>query len=326
MNTCRKTLAISSIVLNLIGCSSQPNGAQKIKDIENHTINITALKGPTGMGLLRLMEKGETKNTYKISIEGDPGQVLARFLSGDSDVVALPSNMASIIYNKTRGDIQVAAVNTLGALYIVSRYKSINTLKDLIGKTIYVSGEGSTPQYILNHILMQWGIDIKRDITIDYKQEHAQLASLMIAGEVDIAMLPEPFVTQVVERSRDIVVNIDLTKEWDKLSNGESGLTTGCIIAKRSYVNENKEAFRAFLCEYKASAEYVNTNISEAAILAEKYEIMPYEIAMQAIPKSNIVFIEGEEMRKKLRGFLEVLYNSNKDSIGGEMPGEDFYY
>ena len=43
-------------------------------------------------------------------------------------------------------------------------------------------------------------------------------------------------------------------------------------------------------------------------------------------PLCNIVCITGEEMKQALSGYLEVLSGQDAKSIGGTLPGDDFYY
>ena len=101
----------------------------------------------------------------------------------------------------------------------------------------------------------------------------------------------------------------------------------GCIVARKEFIENNKQAFENFLKEYENSVNYVNTNISEAAKLVQQYGIMENATAAEkAIPNCNIVFISGEEMKTALQGFYHILFDANPKSIGGVLPDEDFYY
>ncbi len=316
------------VILLFTSCSKSNN--TKELSYDKKEINIAFLKGPTGLGSLKLIEdskNGNTAQNYNISILTDPTQVIAQVSNGEIDIAALPTNSAASLYNKSNGDVEIIALNTLGVLYIVSdKDENITDISDLMNKTLYATGQGATPEYILDFILNSNNIDLENDINIEYRTDHSELASLVISGQSKIAMLPEPFVTQAISKNSNIIRSIDLTDEWEKSVNNNSALTMGCLIAKRGFIDENREAINAFLDEYKQSVQYTNSNIKEASELSEKYEIMPKDIAENAIPKCNIVYIDGDEMNLKTKGFLEILFNFDPKSIGGKIPSEDFYY
>lgn len=247
-------------------------------------------------------------------------------ISGEVDIAAVPTNLASVLYNKTEGGVKLLALNTLGVLYMVTKNEEVASIADLKGKTIYATGEGSTPQYALEYILTQNGLDPETDVNIVYKSEHAEILPLMISGEATIALLPQPFVTQALAQDAEIEVALDMTEEWDKCVTDGSQLTMGCVVARTEFVEENKEAVDRFLEEYAASVEFVNGNVEEAAALSGKFDVIAEEVAAKAIPECNIVFWEGEQMKEAAEGFLTVLYNANPQSVGGALPDEGLYY
>jgi NitT/TauT family transport system substrate-binding protein len=292
-----------------------------------------ALKGPTAMGMVSFMDEVDsgaiTDNNYTFEIAASIDEVTPKLVQGDADIAAVPANMASVLYNNTDGDIQVLAINTLGVLYIVESGNTVTSVADLKGKTIYASGKGATPEYALNYILSENGINPDTDVTIEWKSEHAECLSALLAEDNAIAMLPQPFVTTAQTKSDNINVVLDLTEEWDKLQSDTdtpSALLTGVVVVRSDFATENPQAVSAFMEHYKDSVEYVNENIDEAADLIEKYDIVTAQIAKKALPACNITFIEGTEMKEKLSGYLEVLYNQNEKSIGGALPNDDFYY
>lgn len=294
-------------------------------------INVATLKGPTGMGMAKLMadnEKATTANNYKFSIVGAPEEIVAKITTGEVDVAAVPTNLAATLFNKTQGKVQIAAINTLGVLYVVQRNDSksgeIKSIADLKGKTLYITGQGSTPEFALEYILKQNGIDPKKDIKIEYKTEHSELATLVSSGQVDLAMLPEPFVTQVIGSGK-ATVKIDISKEWEKIANN-TPLAMGAIIVRKDFTEKNKAALDKFLDEYKASANYTNSNIEDAAKLIGKFEIMPEAVALKSIPKCNIVYKDGEDMKGATSKFLDILAKADIKSVGGKLPDEGFYY
>lgn len=297
------------------------------------TLNVATLKGPTGIGMVKLMKDakdGSTANKYNFTLAGAPDEITAKFMKGEFDIAAVPVNLAATLYNKMNGNVQVMAVNTLGVLYILENGNSIHSISDLKGKTIYATGKGATPEYILNYLLEQNGIDPEKDVTIEYKSEHAELATLMASGKAEICMLPEPNVTSVLRENKDVHRALNLTTEWDKATEKagkKSTLAQGCIIVNKEFAQKNKGAVDKFLTEYKASVDYVTASAVDASQLVEEFGIMPKAlIAELAIPNCNIIFLEGDTMKSTMQANLNVLFQANAKSIGGAMPGDDFYY
>lgn len=297
---------------------------------EKTTIRVAGLKGPTGLSMVKLMsdsEAGTASGDDQFTIVSSPDEIVAKLSSGEVDVAAAPTNLAAVLYNKTNGGVQLMAVTTLGVLYVLTADgESVQTVSDLKGKTIYASGQGATPEYALNYILRQNGLEPGKDVTVEYKSEHSELASLMLAGKAKIAVLPEPFVTQVLAKNNSAEIALDLTEEWNKASDEKSVFTMGCLIVRKEFAQEHKAALDAFLDDYKASAEYANSNPEQAAKLSEKFDIMDSAIAEKAIPNCAITYMDGAEMKAKIPEFLNVLYQANPKSIGGKMPADDFYY
>jgi NitT/TauT family transport system substrate-binding protein len=296
---------------------------------EKTTIRLATLKGPTGLGMLKLMsdnDAGSSANKYEFTLVSAPDEIVSKITTGEIDAAAVPTNLAATLYNKTNGKIQMAAVNTLGVLSVVTNGENITSIKDLKGKTVYSSGQGSTPEYALNYILSQNGLEVGKDVTVEYKAEHAELATLLISGKAKIAVLPEPFVTQVLTKNKDVKIALDVTEEWNKVAGDKSVLTMGCLIVRKDFAEKNKDAFNKFLDEYKASSEFTNTSVEQAADLSEKYDIMPAAVAKKAIPNCNIVYLDGSEMKTKIPDFINVLFKANPKSVGGKLPGDDFYY
>ena len=345
-------LAVTMAVVSIAGCGSREEAKKGQKEViqeEQETaekakseseensepvdMNITALKGPTAMGMVQFMDQAEqgalTDENYHFSISASADEVTPKLVQGKTDVAAVPANLASVLYNKTNGQVQVLAVNTLGVLYLVENGNSVQSAADLKGKTIYASGKGSTPEYALDYILRQNNIDPEKDVTIEWKSEHSECVAAILTGENSIAMLPQPFVTTVQTKNPSIRIALDLTEEWEKVQEKEekkSSMITGVVVARTVFVKENPEAVEHFLEHYEDSVEYVNGNTEEAAQLVGKYDIVPPQIAQKALPECNIVYIDGEDMKEQLSGYLEVLKNQNPQAVGGVVPQDDFYY
>lgn len=328
-------LAAAMMVTAFAGCGKAEKETENPKETREEVaektekapidVDIMALKGPTAMGLVEMMEKSD----YNFSIVASVDEVSPKLLQGETDIAAIPANLASVLYNRTEGEIQVLAINTLGVLYIVENGETIQSAADLKGKTIYASGKGATPEYALNYILSSNGINPETDVTIEWKSEHSECVAALASQENSVAMLPQPFVTTAQAKNSQIRTALDLTKEWDALQkDGEqkSSMITGVVVARKEFAEENPEEIQEFLKEYHISVDYVNENVKDAAQLIEKYDIVPAVVAEKALPACNIVCIDGEEMKEKLSGYLEVLNAQNPQAVGGEIPENDFYY
>lgn len=315
----------ASLILALVLAFSASGCSEKKTEIGNEPVNITMLKGPTGIGAVKLMEeseKNETDGNYNIYVSAAADDAMAKIISGEVDIAAVPTNIAPLIYNKTNGNIEVLAVNTLGVLYIVENGDSIHTIEDLEGKTIYSSGQGAVPEYVLNYLLEKNNVE---NVNIVYMTEHAEVAAALADGRADIALLPEPNVTAVMMKNSEIRIAVDVNDEWKKTNGSE--LAMGCIVAGKQFIDENKEAVDKFLKEYSESIDYVNNNVPEAAELVEKYGIMASsDAAVKAIPNCNIVYKEKDEMKTMLESFYDLLYKANPKSVGGEIPDTELYY
>lgn len=305
-----------------------PNDNDNLVTEEKTNIKIAGLKGPTSMGLVKIMEdneNGSAANNYEFTIAGSADEITPKLTQGSLDIAAVPANLASVLYNNTDGAIEIIAINTLGVIYIVDKNEGITSLEDLKGQTIYATGKGSTPEYALRYILEENGIDPDNDVTIEWKTEPTEVVSTLAVEESGVAMLPQPYVTVAQTQIDGLEIAIDLNKEWDNLQN-DSLFITGVLVARKDFVEENQEAISAFLKEYQASTEYTNNNIEDAAALIEKFDIVSAAVAQKAIPYCNITFISGEEMKTAMNGYLEVLYEQNPASVGGTLPADDFYY
>ena len=244
--------------------------------VEPVDINIAVMTGPTAIGLTKVMsdaEKGTALNNYHFNVYGTADEVATGLIKGDLDVACVPSNLASILYNKTEGDIVVAAINTLGVLYLVEEGNTIHGVEDLIGKTIYSTGQGTTPEYTLRYLLSLYDIDPDNDVTIEYKSEAAEVTAILAETKGAVAMLPQPYVTAAMNQNENLRIALSVTEEWEKLSDN-STVVTGVLVARKSFVEENKDAFEVFLGEYALSTVYANGEIEETANLLEHFNIL----------------------------------------------------
>ncbi len=296
------------------------------------SVEAAVLKGPTAIGMAHLMkaaEVGVSAVAYNFRVAGAADEITADIIKGDIKIAAVPANLASVLYNKTEGGIQVLAINNLGVLYVVELGNEINSVADLKGKTIYTTGKGTTPEYTLRYLLTMAGIDPDNDVTIEFKSEAAEVGALMETaadGENVIAMLPQPYVTSVTMKNSKARVALDVTKEWNALAGEDSTIVTGVIIANKKFLLGNPLVPRLFLQEFEISAQNANEKVDRTAELLEEFDIFKAAVAKQAIPACNITCITGDEMKKYMEAYLNVLYEQNPASIGGKLPDDDFYY
>ncbi len=293
-------------------------------DASEVALRIAGLKGPTTMGLVNLMSD-EVASSYDFTMYGAADEIVPLLVKGDLDAAAVPANLAATLYNKTNGAVEVACINTLGVLYIVENGETVNSVEDLKGQTIVTTGKGATPEYVLRYVLSENGIDPDSDVTIEYCSEATEALSKVQAGEATIAMLPQPFVTSALSQVEGLRVALDMNEEWQKVAG--SKLVTGVLVVRKDAVENDPEAFAAFMDGYKASVEAANTDVEGTAALCEQYGVVAKAaLAQKALPQCNIVFETGDEMKSDLETYFNVLYAADPASVGGALPADDFYY
>lgn len=329
-----ETASVESTVVETEAVSEEAAPAEEAEEApaveeEPVAIRLGGLKGPTSMGMVKLLddaENGLTQNTYEFTMAGSADELTPKLLQGELDILAVPANLGSILYNNSNGQVQMLAINTLGVIYVVEKGgNTISSIEDLKGKTIYATGKGSTPEYALSYLLSQHGMDIETDVTVEFKSEPTEVVAAMATEETAVAMLPQPFVTVAQSQVENLSVVLDLTEEWDKLDNDSMFITAGLIV-RREFAEKYPQQLAAFLAEYEASTLYANENVAETAVLVEKYDIVKAAVAEKAIPYCNIVCITGEEMKTAAQGYLQTLMDQNPQAVGGNLPGDDFYY
>lgn len=285
-------------------------------------IHIGALKGPTAMGMAQLLEDEE----YEFTIAASPDEIVPMIVQGKVDIAAVPANLGAVLYQKTEQKVSVLAANTLGVLYIVENGDTVKSAEDLKGKTIYASGKGATPEYALNSVLEANGIDPEKDVTIEFKSEHAEVVAALAQDQTAVGLLPQPFVTTALMKNENLKVALNLNELWESSAADDSRLVTGVVVVRNEFAEENKEALDAFMDAYQESVDFVNTDTEAAAEIIGAHDIIPKEVAVKAIPECSIVFIEGDEMETMLSGYLATLEEQNSEIIGGKLPDEAFYY
>lgn len=297
-------------------------------------MRLFVLAGPTGIGAMNLWaaaDAGETAQAYNITMTGANDEIVAALSKGEADVAAIATNLASTLYNKTEGGISVLAVNTLGVLSILAptgvSAEEVASIGDLKGKTIYSPGQGANPEYILRYVLSGNGIDPDADVTIQFVGEGSELLSVWQNDPEALIMAPQPVATALLMQNEGASKLFDMTDEWDAVSGGESRLMMGCVVVRKAFLEENPEAVKTFLTEYQASIEKAQSDVEGTAALCESYGLIPKAaIAQKAIPQCGLTFVSGEEMKEQLGGYLQVMFDAAPKSVGGALPGDDFYY
>ncbi len=331
--------AVVLIMALLTGCfgNSAPSpappdssGAPSAPPAAETDVNLAVLRGPTGIGAAKLMadnDAGTSTLRYDVTIASANDEITAKLINGEVDIAALATNVASNLYHKTDGAVQIAAVNTLGVLHVLERGNTFRTIAGLRGKTIYSAGQGANPEYVLYYLLRENGLIPGEDVEIVWKTAE-EISALMLSGDADVCMLPEPAATALLSKSSDGAIRaaLDLSEEWTEVSGG-SFLTMGCLVVRTAFAEQHPGLMESFLSEYAASIEYVNDSAGDAAELIAGYGLTPSaEIARLSIPRCNLVCITGADSRNALQSYYEVLYAANPDSIGGGIPDDAFYY
>lgn len=337
----KKVLALALVLVLMVGaiagCGKESkgntpqinNGKENDEGLKGGKLNITAIAGPTGVGMVNLMQNSadeKTTNTYTFNVVSDPTQAVAAITNGTADVAAVPTNLAATLYKKTNGKVQVLAVNTLGVLSILENGDSIQSVADLKGKTIYTDAKnkGANPEYILRYLLEQNGLNPDEEVRIEFA---ADIDAAVANGEAKIALVPEPKASTYMMQNKSIRRALNLTAEWNKVSDDDCALMMGCVIARTDFVEKNPDAITLFLEDYKASIQAAQTDVETTATLCETYQIIPKAaVARQALPNCGLTYVTGDAMKKQLSAYLKVLFDYDAKVVGGALPGDDFYY
>ncbi|MCV2393845.1 ABC transporter substrate-binding protein [Actinotalea sp. M2MS4P-6] len=310
--------------------TAEPSSAEQVA--EKVTVRVASLKGPTTMGLVGLMDEadaGTAAEDYQVTMYGSADEIVPLVVQGEVDAAVIPANLAAVLYQKTMSDgpaIQVAAVTALGVLSVVETGDTIGSMADLAGRTIIATGKGTTPEFVVRHLLAANGVDPDTDVTFDWKSEATEAAAALAASDDAVAVLPQPFVSVVQSQNPDVRVALDLTDEWTAVD-PDSELTTAVLVVSTAFSAEHPEAVANLMADVAASTAFTNDEPEAAAELIAAAGIVPAApIAVKAIPGSHITFIAGEEMVAAVGGYLGVLHQADPTSVGGALPGDDFFY
>lgn len=316
------------MVFAISGCNKEDKGEPT--DVTGHA-NVYVLSGPTGIGAVNLWadsEAGKSENTYTFKMVAANDEIVAAVSNGSADIAAVATNQAAALYNRTQGGVTVLAVNTTSVLSILTNGVELSSINDLKGKTIYTPGQGANPEYILRYVLKENGIDPDSDVTIKFVADGSELPAIWAKEENKdaIIMAPQPVATNILTKYTTAKKAFDMGEEWGKIAT-DSTLMMGCVIVRNEFLKENPDVVKTFLKEYEASINKAVSDAQTTGALCEKYGIIPKAaIATKAIPSCGLTYVSGENMKTGLSGYLKVMFQANAKSVGGALPGEDFYY
>lgn len=328
VNKMNKIKRLSALVMLLIFVFSLGACGKTAEAKDDVITRVGSLKGPTTMGLANFISECSIDENapYTFTMETQADVLLGEIAQGNLDIALVPANVAAILYKKTEGGVKVININTLGVLYMVSGDESINDIKDLEGKTVYLTGLGTTPDLVLRYLLLQNGMD-ENSLTLEYKSEATEVAAMLAENPEAVGLLPQPFVTAALLQNEELSIVMDMTEKWDEKSENGSMMVTGVTIATTDYIENHPGALKAFMDNQKASVEKAESDVTGTAdIIVALGIVEKAPVASMALPYCNIVFITGDEMKNALTGYYGALYEMDPSSVGGEVPDDAFYY
>lgn len=316
MKKMTKILLVAMMVLSLMIPASLAENTPVVR--------VGGLNGPTGMALAHIMT--ENDGTYEFTMAGAPTELTAQIIAGNVDIAAVPINLGSVLYNKTQGGVKGLSLITRGMLYVLEKGESIKTVADLEGKNIVAAGQGSTPEYVTNYILDANNVKAN----VEFKSEHAEVTTLALNGMADIVLVPEPHVTNLMMKDPSFRVALDITEEFAAAAkkNGydNAQLSMSVVIVRTEFYEAHPELVAEFLNDLSASITFANENVEKAAQEIAQHGILPNaKVAEKALPSCALVYIAGEDMQAQAAPLYEILHSANPASVGGKVPGEDFY-
>lgn len=324
-------LLVLVLVLCLAACAQQDVVVgQEQTEREPMDVNVYVLSGPTGIGAMNLWaqaDAGETFDRYHFTMPGANDEVVAAISNGTADIACVATNLAATLYNKTDAGVICLAVNTLGVLHLLTNGEALDSIADLAGKTIYLPGQGANPEYILRYVLNGNGLDPDSDVTLSFVGEGSELMTVWQNEPTAVILAPQPVATSILMKYENAAEAFDMTEEWDKVSGGDSTLMMGCVIVRKEFCAQYPQTVKDFMEAYAASIALAQTDVTGTAALCERYGLIPKAaLAEKAIPYCGLAYVDGDEMKAQLSGYLQVMFDADPKSVGGKLPGDDFYY
>ena len=299
-------------------------------NVFSQSINIGLLNGPSCIPCAQLNENlhkiGETEVVYEMF--ATPQELLPKMIKKEIDIGFMPVNVAAKAYDSTNHKIISCGITGEGNLALITKNKNIKSLKDLKGKTVFVAGLGATPEYITKYILEKEEIVLndEKGIFLDFSLPTNQIVPELLAGKIDYAIVPEPFITIASEKSKNKINIIDLQKEYF-LKYFAKNYPLTVMVVRSDFAEENPDLLKIFLEQYKSALSWTLDNPSDAGQLCEKYNFgLKKNVVEKSIPKSNYVFIPAVKGKLNIESLLQLFIEEDNSFLNGKLPEDDFYY
>ena len=299
-------------------------------NVFSQSINIGLLNGPSCIPCAQLNENlhkiGETEVEYEMF--ATPQELLPKMIKKEIDIGFMPVNVAAKVYDSTNHKIICCGITGEGNLALITKNKNIKSLKDLKGKTVFVAGLGATPEYITKYILEKEGIVLndEKGIFLDFSLPTNQIVPELLAGKIDYAIVPEPFITIASEKSKNKINIIDLQKDYF-LKYFQQNYPLTVMVVRSDFAEENPDLLKIFLEQYKSALSWTLDNPSDAGQLCEKYNFgLKKNVVEKSIPKSNYVFIPAVKGKLIIESLLQLFIEEDNSFLNGKLPEDDFYY
>ncbi|MDK2863872.1 MAG: NitT/TauT family transport system substrate-binding protein [Thermotogota bacterium] len=280
--------------------------------------------GPSVIPIAGILEgKVESDVSFEVRFWSNFDQLTAGLSSEDVDIVVLPISIGANLY--ARGfPIKLVAVNLWKSFYIVGKDIEVNQWEDLAGKEIYTPhGKGQTADVVMRFVAAKHGMTVGKDIKISYASPQ-EIVSLMSAGKVQLAALPEPFVTLAMKKAGAHIV-IDLQELWAKETGYKDRLPITGIFVKKGFFEGEFSTFLSAINALKRSTEYARENPREVAELTTKYiPGMPFEVLLESIKRSLYQYVYAGDVKEEILEYLKAVHSVDPEAIVA-IPDEGFF-
>ncbi|WP_282929741.1 hypothetical protein [Anaerococcus sp. Marseille-Q7828] len=313
----KKIIILLTFIILLTACRKKeepqaPAEKPAIKEeIKEETNNINIKPGTFASKVI--LENIEDDN-FDFNI--DKTNNYSKIEQNDFDVAVVPGYLAPYYYNKTNGNIKVAAITSTGNLYLVSDQK-INNQMDYKGKNFYIADLANNLSKIVENKLGPLNFVLR--LNVEYYKNLDEIVEKMEHSSNYVAILADPYYTRSL-RNTQYVSSVD-----DLLQMGEGDFISEVIIVNNNYLKNNEETFKDFLKSYKEASDKIGKNTRLSNDLLSTYDITEDE-AEKALDKMNITYVSGQSMKEIYGKFIDQLYQLDKNIFSGDKPGDDFYY
>lgn len=316
----KKTVAL---ILSALLICTLFSGCKANKKV--NVIIMNDLNSASAVHLINDAKLGKTKDDYSVTTVYTAQAVTTKITREEADIAIVPAYVAAALYNKTEGGVILLGLTSSSGISIVTKDEQINSIADLKGKQIFVSGRNTDTEFMIKYILNKNGIT-SDDVKVTSVADDAQLIEKMNNGQAKIAVAFEPTKTFVLNFVEGATSPISLTSEWNNLSN-DAGIITGCVVVREEFLKKNKGKVKRFIKEMEGSVYMSSADKTETARLCKEYEITENnEIAKTLLKNSDLKFIKGDNMKTAFKKNINALHKIGMLVMGQKAPGEKFYY